>query len=1557
LEGFERVGKGRFTMSEFSQDFAVLVGIDQYGGGIGSLQTAVNDVTALSQRLQQDHHYQVMQLINQQATLSGLQHLLTDVLPRQVQPDSRLLFYFAGHGIALNGDDGPEGYLIPQDARVGDTHSYLSMLRLQTALSELPCRHFLGILDCCFAGAFRWSSTRDIAQIPEVIYQERYDRFIQDAAWQIITSAAYDQQALDSLTINSARGQVGAHSPFAAALLEALSGQADIYPAAKAGQPTGDGVTTATELYLYLRDRVEVATIEHRQRQTPGLWPLKQHDKGEYIFLTPDHPLNLPPAPALDKLQNPYRGLAAFEASHSDLFFGREALTQKLFEQVVKAPLSVVLGASGSGKSSLVKAGLMAKIQQAETCEGWYVLPPLRLGELPLQALDHALAQDPLFMGSAGEDGAFDPIGESRLLDYLAHWQLHYPYRKLLMVIDQFEELMTLGTGRDERSQCLTVLANAIAHYSAQLKLVLTLRSDFEPQFQTTALSPYWQAARFLVPPMSRTALREAIIQPASKRVIYFQSDDEKHALVDQLINEVADMPGALPLLSFTLSELYLRYLERQEIAKAQGRLLERTITEADYRALGGVARSLTQRADSEYQALIKRDPRYATTVRNVMLRMVATGGGQLSRRRVPLSEFEYLSAENNRVQTVIQHFSAARLLVEGTGSDGRAYVEPAHDALVNGWQRLLTWQQAEEADLILQRRLTPAAEEWRSHQTPSVPTNLRASATHLLSGLDRGLLSVESGVAQRANALGNLWKGTRRGLGRADWGARSQPAAKQFLWHGNPYLDVLKAELDAPNNRLNKLETDFVRASLLLKRKNISWRWRLAIAIIIGLSGLTLATVVSRRADMISDVESSRAAAEANFLAGNQLDGFTQSLDAAQVLQKPLLRAFKPPEPMRSSVRGTLQKGVYAAKEHNRFEAHQGTTRSSVSADGRTVVSGGDDDIVIVWNWQGDKQAEWSSGQEKVSNLRLSPDGKQLATAGVDHTVRLWNLQGQLLAEFRGHTDAIKGLAFSPDGQFLATASSDQTVRLWSLKEYSQYRSQVAQPQPLAVLRGHRGEVWSVTFSPNGQQLASGATDGVLRLWNLQGQILKQFQAQQGELHQVQFSPDGRQMVSAGQDGRLRLWRLNGDAVADLVGHQGRVWDAKFSADGQQIASTSGDGTVRLWSAMTGAALAVLSSHQGPVRNVSFSEDGQRMVTSGDDGSVRLWRLRGEQIIVFNPFELAEKSYQKTGQRNGYEAPQTGQRDGYKALQPALTATIALGTNGQDVVTANQKTVRLWHGSSEPISRWQEPAAVSAIALGQKREKLAIAQGSVLRLKTLQGKLLAEDKESFTAVVGLDMSPDENFLVSARENGLVRLWNLEENTVVEWKTNTEDLKTVTLSPSAEQVATAGADGIIRLWNRQGKLLAQMEGHLGEVHGIAFSSDGQRLASTGQDGTVRLWDIVSARQQALFQVYESEVNAVAFSADGRLLVTGDTAGNVQLWDTKRQAAFAEWQAHPGTAVGKVSFSETGILTLGQDGSAYRWAIEDINVLRSRGCKLIGDYLRHVEEKDTACQGY
>lgn len=314
----------------FERNLAFIIGINNYRNGIYPLKTAVNDAKKLVEILREKHGYQVWVCLDEVATFTNLNKLLEKTLPEQVTENDRLLFYFAGHGVALNGDDGPAGYLIPQDAKQGDTNSYLPMRKLHDAVNKLPCRHFLGILDCCFAGAFRWSSTRDLLTTPEVIHKERYDRFITDPAWQIITSSASDQKALDNFKLDTDRGQVGNNSPFAAALLEALEGAADIYPPPKPGKSGGDGVITATELYLYLRDRVEIPTEKYRLRQTPGIWCLNKHDKGEYIFLSPGHELNLPPAPPLDESQNPYRGLQAFEEEHSELFFWQTSFNRRI---------------------------------------------------------------------------------------------------------------------------------------------------------------------------------------------------------------------------------------------------------------------------------------------------------------------------------------------------------------------------------------------------------------------------------------------------------------------------------------------------------------------------------------------------------------------------------------------------------------------------------------------------------------------------------------------------------------------------------------------------------------------------------------------------------------------------------------------------------------------------------------------------------------------------------------------------------------------------------------------------------------------------------------------------------------------------------------------------------------------------------------------------------------------------------------------------------------------------------------------------------------------------
>lgn len=206
------------TTKEFANNRAYVIGVNAYSNGIPPLRTAVADAERLGQLLDESHGYSVRSFPRDRApSLVNLRELLHETLPQEVGPNDRVIFYFAGHGVALDGDDGPEGYLVPEDANREYRTGFLPMAELHDALAKLPCRHLLLILDCCFAGAFRWSSTRDISTLPSVIHRERYERYIQDPAWQVLTSAAYDQQALDVLSGNTIgkRVETAEHSPFA----------------------------------------------------------------------------------------------------------------------------------------------------------------------------------------------------------------------------------------------------------------------------------------------------------------------------------------------------------------------------------------------------------------------------------------------------------------------------------------------------------------------------------------------------------------------------------------------------------------------------------------------------------------------------------------------------------------------------------------------------------------------------------------------------------------------------------------------------------------------------------------------------------------------------------------------------------------------------------------------------------------------------------------------------------------------------------------------------------------------------------------------------------------------------------------------------------------------------------------------------------------------------------------------------------------------------------------------------------------------------------------------
>jgi WD40 repeat protein/energy-coupling factor transporter ATP-binding protein EcfA2 len=1309
-------------LKRFGQHLAVVIGINDYHSGVPVLQTPVNDAQALAALLGEQHGYEVTLRLNGQANRAALEELLEQDLPKRLGENDRLLFYFAGHGIALNGDEGPEGYLVPQDARLNELDTYLRMAWVHQALLQLPCRHFLGILDCCFAGAFRWSSTRKLVAFDQkVIHRELFDRFILDPAWQMITSAGSNQEAFDLLALKSSnRGLRGEHSPFAAALLAALEGGADAFPVAAVGKPPGDGGITASELYLYLRDQVEPDTAARNLRQTPGLFPRKKHDKGEYIFLVPGHPLNLPPAPALDVSSNPYRGLAAFDEAHKDLFWGRQALTQALMKFVKGHALTVVLGASGSGKSSLVKAGLVPVLRQTP---GWNLLPAFRPGESPFKALNAALDAVELAPVALSVSGnALGLLTSTQSLDF---WFREHPKAHLLVVIDQFEELMTLCRDQQERDKFLQALAEGIARYPEQLHVVLTLRSDFEAQFQNAALlKDQWQAARFIVPAMSRDELRQAVEEPASARVMYF----EPHQLVEQLIDEVANMPGALPLLSFALSELYLNYLKRQEEAKLQGETIDRAMTQEDYEQIGGVTRSLTQRAEQEYDALVQQDPAYQQTIRNVMLRMVSVRG-ELARRRVLLSELVYPEPENIRVKKVIQQFTDARLLTAGKDNEEQDYQEPAHDALVRGWDRLLRWRQNSLADLLLQRELNPRAERWQKEK-------------------------------RKKQSLG-------------------------LLWNNDPRLPQLRQLLESGSSWLNTVEIEFVKRSLQRKKNNLRRLLAFLVAVIVALSGAAIyasgQAIHAQNQTKIAEEQRAKAEAEQQ-RAENETKRANEERQRAAgqttLAEEQRAKALKQTEFANQQRQLAREKTRIALNEKNRAEketqraiqekkrAIEQTTIAQLREQSARVLSLlPTNDVVLglilaIENMKQSQQVPELARQahinlllalqatpeanrlqgHRVESVAISSNGKQIASGGADGTIQLWNaFTGKPIGiPIQGHQGSVLSIAFSHDDQRIVSGGSDFQIRVWNAHTGKPIGERMSE---------HTMEVTSAIFSRDNKYIISAGNDGQIFLWNVQ--TGKKIRAWSGGLWRqftsIALSHDGQRIATGTKLGTLELWNIQENRslklIEQLMKDSGAsVTSISFSPDDKSIVSSQVN-MVQLWHVQTGKFIGLpLRGHSGIVTSVAFSPNGKLIVGGSTDNTVKLWNSQTRNLVGL---------------------PLRG--------HSAAVTSVAISPDGKRIVSGGQdNTVRLWNINADQFLKYvfhSRGDSINSLVFSRDGKRLISAgRGDIIELwDTQTGKLIANARKAQNSnITSLAISPDDYYLVSGSTDGKLQLWDAQ---------------------------------------------------------------------------------------------------------------------------------------------------------------------------------------------------
>jgi WD40 repeat protein len=1615
-------------ITSFKRSLAVVIGINEYQNKITKLQTARRDAEVLAQILAEEHQYDEVILITDETeckpTLKNLLTLLEEKLPKEIQPtkDDRLLFYFAGHGIARDSDKGPAGYLVPQDADLEKNENLLSMQKLYDCLSALWCRHLLVILDCCFAGTLRWSTARLATVIPTVIRKEHYDRFIKSSAWQAITSAAHNQEALDTIRLRDNRGGIN-HSPFALALFKALRGEGDVIPAAKNGKSAGDGVITATELYLYLRDHVETASNES---QTPGIWTLSKHDRGEYIFLVPGAEPKLKPAPKLTERNNPYRGLQSFEEEHSQLFFGRKELIEELYEKVSHASssLTVVSGVSGSGKSSLVKAGLIPYLRQNHSRE-WYILKPMRPSESPFTALartlllitnnndivvskqlndlhfiDENLQQKITDLNKENDNfdinseeyeiirleqklkelerivdnwkrgtkevkqrlivDHFDELNnlcrvpnEQRLLKeavldclnplsqrlqdpnefikIIKTWSEQRPGFRLLLVIDQFEELITLSRSNQEdkqnkqpnlteSQQFLELLEATLAANLPQLSIVVTLRSDFEPRFlNSKALKSHWTHARFPVRAMRSDELRQAIERPAAEMALYFEQLPEQRNPVDRLVDEVGQMPGALPLLSFTLSELYIKLAKKWETGESSDRALT---LDAEFDFEGGVAGSLTRRANQEYDSL--PDDAHRDTMRRVMLRMVTVESGVSARRRVPSSELVYADKhdpskrddeENKRVDLVLERLNNARLIVSGQET-GEPYVEPAHDFLVKSWDKLQKWQQKEQEDLLLQRRLTPNALEWKNKEQSA---SVLGKAEPILSWFDKKIDSAE-------DWFNKIKKNAQE---------RQLEKKRQFLWNGNPYLDVLRKKLKSVDYWFNQVEAEFVQQSVWQRRRNVNLRWSIGISVVLLSSGLTFLSLIGQRNALMGQVRAIRQSAEAN-LPNQEFDALLDSLRAGKSLKdwpgylslfKPesKLPFLKPDTELQPQVLQTLRKIFYVAKEHNRIKVPQDFKKMFFAPDGTLLIAtAGSDGIVYIQDLKGNKLPKVFSGdkanKDKVT-LDVNRDGTLLATIDEQGTVRLWNLEGRqeeppkLVVSIPQSTfsDVYDyGIKFSPDGKKLVASIAGQlksnqgatTVYLWDLSGN--------EPK---LLKQAQGNFMGINFNSSNQLIVATVRDSTLHLSDFMfSKPLAEFTDFEGSffgssLGSFIFSPDDEYLAAYyGADmSSAYVGGLNDKSWKDFT-PLNRAASISFDASGKLIIGQEGDGTISIYEPylvkndfLKGLSLE-LKGHQGSIDEVISNSNGKRLASRGSDNTIRLWDLEDKPVTQL------------------------------KRISNLISVSVS-PDGKQLAVVESDGTVRLLDLNANELKRFVDiQGKISQIIFSPDGQQLAaIGKDSTIRLLNLNGKELYKSPNFEKTISQLIFRPDGQQLAIVENDGTIHLLNLNNTT---WETLPDKV-----SPDHEYLGTRR---------------------------ITFSSDGRLLVAQAQSvefypqeqGNISLRELESNKELVKFQDAKDSFSSINLNTQGSLLASadsdiGDPIPNIYVWDMSGRLLTTFKDQQPGK-VTSISLSADGSLlaTLSEDGTAKLWQIGNFDKLLEQGCDRVRDYLATLDENNS-----